>query len=154
MMDACACGSGMPFEHCCQPYLSGQIQAPTAEALMRSRYTAYCQGQVDYLVTTHHPTQRQADERMTLADSIRTTHWAKLTVLATRGGQANDPEGTVEFVAYHTAPSPGQIHERSRFVRQKGRWLYLDGVMLPPIWPKRGEPCWCGSGKKFKACHG
>lgn len=153
-MTACDCGSGIPFESCCQPYLIGQVQAPTAEVLMRSRYTAYCQGQVDYLVATHHPTHRSHNERAVLADSIRTTTWAKLTVLNSQEGQANDTKGTVEFVAYHITPSPGQIHERSRFVQQKGRWLYLDGDMLPPVWPKRNEPCWCGSGKKYKACHG
>jgi SEC-C motif-containing protein len=153
-MALCPCGSGTPFHQCCQPYLAGESQAPTAEALMRSRYTAYCQGQVDYLVATHHPTRRSPTERTALADSARTTTWVALKVLATQKGQPGDAEGIVEFVAYHLTPSPGQIHERSRFVQQKGRWFYLDGDMLPPLWPKRSEPCWCGSGKKFKVCHG
>jgi len=77
-----------------------------------------------------------------------------LRVLATRQGQPNDGEGMVEFVAYHTSPSPGQIHEQSRFVKPKGRWCYLAGDRLPSLWPKRSEPCWCGSGKTFKACQG
>lgn len=132
----------------------GQVTAPTAEVLMRSRYTAYCLGNVDYLVDTHHPTRRAPNERTALADSIRTTTWVKLTVLTTARGQPEDREGTVEFVAYHSTPAPGQIHEHSRFVRQKDRWLYLDGDLLPPLWPKRNDPCWCGSGKKHKACHG
>jgi SEC-C motif-containing protein len=153
-MILCPCGSGAFFSHCCQPYLAGQVQAPTAEALMRSRYTAYCQEQVEYLIATHHPTRRRPDERMALAGSVRITIWAGLTILATEDGQPEDTEGTVEFVAYHVSPSPGQIHERSRFVQHKGRWFYLDGDILPPLWPKRNEPCWCGSGKKFKACHG
>jgi SEC-C motif-containing protein len=132
----------------------GQAQAATAEALMRSRYTAYHQGHIDYLIATHHPARRTPNQRTALADSVRTTTWEKLTVLAVSQGTADDREGTVEFVAYHSRPSSGQIHERSRFVKQKGRWLYVDGDMLPPLWPKRNEPCWCGSGKKFKACHG
>jgi SEC-C motif-containing protein len=60
----------------------------------------------------------------------------------------------VEFVAYYKDPKPGQVHERSRFTRQKGRWLYVDGDTLSPLWPQRGDLCWCGSGKKYKVCHG
>ncbi|MEO0825855.1 MAG: YchJ family metal-binding protein, partial [Cyanobacteria bacterium J06642_9] len=59
-----------------------------------------------------------------------------------------------EFVALYQAGEIGQPHERSRFVKQKDRWFYLDGEILPPLAPKRSEPCWCGSGKKFKHCHG
>jgi SEC-C motif-containing protein len=150
----CPCGSGQAFRECCQPYLAGQAHAPTAEALMRSRYTAYYQGQVDYLIATHHPSRRTPDQRTTLAHSVRTTVWVRLSVLATQQGQPQDRQGTVEFVAYHSAPQPGQIHERSRFIKPKERWFYLEGDMLPPLLPKRNEPCWCGSGKKYKACHG
>lgn len=153
-MHPCPCGSGKSFSACCRPYLTGPAQAPTAEALMRSRYTAYCEGNVDYLVATHHPTRRTLNDHRAMANSVRTTTWVKLVVLASHQGQPEDREGLVEFVAYYSTPSAGQVHERSRFVKQKGRWFYLDGDMLPPLWPKRNEPCWCGSGKKLKACHG
>ncbi|NER81006.1 MAG: zinc chelation protein SecC, partial [Leptolyngbya sp. SIO1D8] len=66
----CPCGSQRPFSACCEPYLLGQAIAPTAEALMRSRYTAYCQSNVDYLVATHHPAKRTFSDRMTLSKSV------------------------------------------------------------------------------------
>ncbi|WP_026072586.1 YchJ family protein [Nodosilinea nodulosa] len=151
---ACPCGSGEIFERCCQLYLLGTAKAPTAEALMRSRYTAYHQGTIDYLITTHHPTQRYAGQRAAILQSMASTRWLGLRVLATEAGQATDRQGAVEFVAYYADPKPGQLHERSRFVRQKDRWFYVDGDALPPLLPKRSDPCWCGSGKKYKACHG
>lgn len=86
--------------------------------------------------------------------SVANTHWLGLRVLATEAGQTTDRQGVVEFVAYYEDPMPGQVHERSRFVRQKERWFYVDGDALPPLVPKRSDPCWCGSGKKYKACHG
>ncbi|MEM7647966.1 MAG: YchJ family protein [Cyanobacteria bacterium P01_A01_bin.70] len=150
----CPCGSQRPFNTCCQPYLLGQAIAPTAEALMRSRYTAYCQGQVDYLTATHHPSKRTLGDRAALTKSVQNTIWLGLTVLQTEQGQPADTTGVVEFVARYQSDHIGQIHERSRFKQQKGRWFYLDGDLLPPLEPKRNEPCWCGSGKKFKQCHG
>ena len=150
----CPCGQLQPAVTCCQPYLQGQAQAPTAEALMRSRYTAYCQGNVDYLIATHHPSQRKLNDRTTLAQSIQQTHWDGLAILDTQQGQPTDRKGIVEFVAAYRTPVPGQLHERSHFVKENGRWFYLKGEMLPPLTPKRNQPCWCGSGNKFKHCHG
>jgi SEC-C motif-containing protein len=121
---------------------------------MRSRYTAYSRGQIDYLMATHHPAHRTPNQRQVLLKSLGATSWEKLTILATDQGQAQDREGTVEFVAYYSTPNSGQLHERSRFVKLKERWFYLDGVQLSPLWPTRNQPCWCGSGKKYKACHG
>jgi SEC-C motif-containing protein len=84
---------------------------------------------------------------------MQRTTWLGLTILATQQGQPDDQTGIVEFVARFAAEQPGQIHERSRFKKQKGVWFYLDGEQLPPVEPKRNEPCWCGSGKKYKQCH-
>ncbi|MGD1859142.1 MAG: YchJ family protein [Leptolyngbyaceae cyanobacterium] len=150
----CPCNSQRAFANCCQPYLSGQTPAPTAEALMRSRYTAFCAQNIEYLIATHHPTKRALGDRASLAQSMKNTTWLGLTILETQRGQPTDQSGIVEFVARFQAQERGQIHERSRFQKQKGRWFYLDGEHLPPIEPKRNDPCWCGSGKKFKQCHG
>ncbi len=121
---------------------------------MRSRYTAYCLGQVDYLMATHHPTRRTSDSRP-LADTINRVTWLGLTVVAAHQGQPADKTGEVEFVAvYREGDRTAQLHERSQFRQQRGRWFYLEGDLLPPVQPKRNEPCWCGSGKKFKHCHG
>ncbi|MDB9527834.1 YchJ family protein [Oscillatoria sp. CS-180] len=154
MTSDCPCGSRLSYATCCQPYLSGTTIAPTAEALMRSRYTAYCKGNIDYLVNTHHASKRTANIRVALSKSMPQTTWLKLTVLDTEQGQPEDNTGIVEFIARYEAEGYGQIHERSRFKKQKGRWFYLDGDHLPPVEPKRNDPCWCGSGKKFKQCHG
>lgn len=122
---------------------------------MRSRYTAYCQGDIDYLVATHHPLKRGVRDRATLSKSVKNTTWLGLTILHTALGTANDSEGVVEFVAlYREGSVAKQLHERSRFKQHRGRWFYLDGDHLPPLHPKRSDPCWCGSGKKFKQCHG
>lgn len=150
----CPCGSGANLQDCCGRYVLGQAHAPTAEALMRSRYTAFALGQVDYLIATHHPTQRHPNERQQLIQSIENTTWLGLRVLKTQQGQAEDRQGQVEFIAYYQDPKPGQIHERSRFVKQRDRWFYVDGDQLPPILPRRSDPCWCGSGKRYKGCHG
>lgn len=121
---------------------------------MRSRYTAYCQGNVEYLMATHHPSQRKFSDRNALTKSVKSSTWLGLTVLDTVQGQPEDDEGVVEFMAIARADDVQQLHERSRFKKQKGRWFYLDGEHLPPLEPKRNEPCWCGSNKKFKQCHG
>jgi len=148
----CVCGSGKAAAACCQPYLTGQAQPQTPEQLMRSRYSAFYHGQLDYLIATHHPAQRQADDRQTLAQTIATTTWLGLRVL--HSAQATDT-GTVEFTAfYQRIGMVEQLHERSQFVRQEGQWFYLQGEILPPITVGRNDLCWCGSGKKYKKCHG
>jgi SEC-C motif-containing protein len=94
--------------------------ADTAEELMRSRYTAYVLDDVDHLFRTWHPATRPDD----LA-SLGHVDWTGLQVLEVVDGGPADDEGVVEFRASHRG---GDLHERSRFVRRAGRWVYLDGV--------------------------
>lgn len=148
----CPCGSTQPFQRCCQPYLVGDAIAPTPEALMRSRYSAFATSHVNYLIKTHHPSQRSLNEKRDLMQTCRTTTWKQLVVLD--AGLTNEMQGYVEFMAVYQTNELGQLHERSNFVKESGQWLYLSGTILPPVQPKRGEPCWCGSGKKYKKCHG
>ncbi len=150
----CPCGSNRSYASCCKPYLTAADVALTAEALMRSRYSAYCIGNVDYLIATRHPSKRKFDERINLKKSIETTAWESLTIISTWRGHKNDTAGSVEFVAVYSQPEWGQLHERSRFIKDNNHWFYVDGKILAPILPKRNQPCWCGSGKKFKHCHG
>ena len=94
--------------------------APTPERLMRSRYTAFAVGDVEHLLASWHPSTRP--RTLALEPDLR---WTGLTVLASRGGFGSD-EATVEFEArYDDAGRPGALRERSRFVREGGRWLYL-----------------------------
>lgn len=140
---------------CCAPYLRGQCAAPTAEKLMRSRYTAYCLKNIDYLWQTEHPSQRHPQSRQLISATAHRLQWLGLSVLATQAGQREDTTGMVEFAAwYQEGRQRGQLHERSQFVREQGKWFYLTGDILPPYQPKPQEPCWCHSGKKFKQCHG
>ena len=124
---------------------------------MRSRYSAFCTGSVDYLIASLHPDFRQPDDRAQLAATLEHCEWLQLTILDCQQGQPNDDRGEVEFIArYRQHGQPGQLHERSRFVQQQGRWFYLDGdsLTVPRQRTGRNTPCPCGSGKKFKRCHG
>jgi SEC-C motif domain protein len=138
----CPCGSAAHYTDCCEPYLSGRAAAPTAEALMRSRYTAYSKGDVSYLIATLHPKSRQPDDRPTLLQSIQNTRWMGLTLIKTQKGKAQDKRGIVEFVALYQSVqmkdlqnigAVNQLHERSRFVQESGQWFYVDGDILPPL---------------------
>lgn len=149
---ACPCQSGQLYQECCAPFHHNQRDADTAEKLMRSRYSAFCLGLVDYLIETLHPSKRHPDEREALNRSIAETQWLGLKILDHK--QAGDL-AEVEFVAfYQDDDKAGQLRERSRFSREAGRWFYHDGLFLPPIKQGRNDPCFCGSGKKFKHCHG
>ncbi len=153
MSEQCPCRSGNGYATCCEPFLLGTALPSTPAQLMRSRYTAFCKGNVDYLSATQHPSERQPDERSQLAATIRETTWLSLRLLATTE-VAQGNRGTVEFAAFfRTHESVGQLHERSTFVWEAGRWFYLQGVQLPPIVIARNETCWCGSGRKLKQCH-
>jgi SEC-C motif-containing protein len=156
----CACGSSLPFEVCCGPILAG-APAPTAEALMRARYTAYTSGAVDFLLATHKPADGEEVDREATERWSRESQWLGLEVVKTERGGAQDDSGEVEFVARWKAGGvEHRHHERSRFAKVDGRWLYIDGkeVKPPPVRAEaragRNDPCPCGSGKKFKRCHG
>ena len=125
-MRRCPCGTGLPLADCCGPLHDGTTTAPTAERLMRSRYSAFALGEAGYLLDTWHPSTRP--RALDLDPAVR---WTGLDVLATSGGSLLQATGTVEFRAsYVDGGRPGAQHERSRFVREGGQWFYLDGVSL------------------------
>ena len=151
----CPCGSQLQYVECCGRFHDGHAKPATAEALMRSRYAAFVRHRTDYLMNTLHPGRHRPDERMALEQSFRDTQWEGLVILQHTLGQPGDNSGTVEFIArYRSAGVSGQLHENSRFVKEGEQWLYVDGDMLQAPAPGRNDPCWCGSGKKFKKCHG
>lgn len=121
-MSLCPCGSGRPYAVCCQPLHAGHSVAPTAEVLMRSRYSAYVGKLEGYLLATWHASTRPSELDLA-ADS---TKWLGLQVK--RHEQPDESHATVEFVArYRLAGRGHRLHEVSRFVREDGRWYYLDG---------------------------
>ena len=119
----CPCGSGARYAVCCRPLHEGERAALTAEELMRSRYAAFVVGAGDYLVRTWHPAHRPAD--LVLDPEMA---WTGLELVDTRAGGPDDDEGEVEFRAsWRHGAEAGVLHERSRFGRRAGRWVYEDG---------------------------
>ncbi|ELS04901.1 hypothetical protein Xen7305DRAFT_00046370 [Xenococcus sp. PCC 7305] len=123
---------------------------------MRSRYTAFCRKDVDYLIATHHPDKRTDNEqkRLAIANSMKNTSWLGLNIIDASQGKKTDKIAYVEFMAVFQTDKIQQLHERSKFIKIAGKWLYLEGEVLPDLIPKRNDDCWCGSGKKYKKCHG
>lgn len=127
LQQSCPCGSGATYDACCGRLHRGAAQAVTAEELMRSRYAAYALGETDHVFRTWHPRTRPAD-----LSPDPTLTWTGLEVLSTTAGGADDERGEVEFRAHFRGTSaPGALHERSRFARRAGRWVYVDGDLDP-----------------------
>ena len=118
---ACPCGSGAPLVACCGRFLEGKADAPDAERLMRSRYSAFVGERGDYLLATWH-----ASRRPPAIDFDTGAKWLGLEVRA--DAQTGEHSAEVEFVArYRVGGRAVRLHERSRFVREQGRWYYVDG---------------------------
>lgn len=156
-MSLCPCTSGRPLAECCAPLLDGAA-ATTAEALMRSRYTAFVQGRLDYLDTTLAPEKRDDVDHTEVESSSREAQGLGLDVRATTD---DGDDATVEYVArFRLHGQQVAHHELARFRRENGRWLYVDGDVNPKPAPRqtakvgRNDPCPCGSGQKYKKCCG
>ncbi|MFW2456053.1 YchJ family protein [Methyloversatilis discipulorum] len=120
-MPVCVCGSGRAADACCARFHAGE-PAPTPEALMRSRYSAFVLDLRDYLLATWHPTTRPA----ALPPPEPGLKWLGLEVK--RSALQDADRGTVEFVARSKLGGRAhRLHENSRFVRENGRWYYVDG---------------------------
>lgn len=122
----CPCESGKPYEACCRPYHEG-IAAPTAEALMRSRYTAYALGLEEYLLQTWHSSTRPRALNLNEDHAIK---WLGLQVKEahTNGAQTSGTQATVTFVArYKIGGKAERLVEISDFIFEGGRWYYVAG---------------------------
>lgn len=155
----CPCGNKATLGDCCGPLLAGSLAASTAEALMRSRYTAYALKDASYLNATHHPSTRDETLKASLESSFQNCEWTGLKITGRSAGSPLDDAGTVRFEAtFVQKAKPYILKELSRFIKEDGRWLYKDGDggidAIKIALPGRNDPCWCGNGKKFKKCHG
>jgi len=156
----CPCDSGSTLNECCKPVIDGVAKASTAEALMRSRYTAYTLQDINYLASTLDPNELREFDKDGTAMWARESSWVGLEIVETSLGSPDDKEGTVEFKArYQRDGAIHEHHEVSRFRKIDGAWLYCGGKGAGPVQfrhdaPKTGrnEPCPCGSGKKYKKC--
>ena len=149
------------LEAYCLPFIRGEKLPETAAELMASRYVAYSRAEVDYIIATHDPETRDETDREATEGWAKRAKFTGLTILETSGGQRDDDTGEVEFQARFTEDDTEHLHhERSTFVKRDGRWYFSEGLQVQI--PKRREepkigrndPCTCGSGKKYKKCHG
>ena len=115
--DRCPCLSGETYEQCCGRFHAGYANAPTAELLMRSRYSAYAVGDHEYLAATWHPTTRPAS-----IEPDPDAGWYRLDIISRFKGGPFDTAGIVEFEAFYRG---GSQREASSFVREEGRWFYV-----------------------------
>jgi SEC-C motif-containing protein len=129
---------------------------------MRSRYTAFATGNVDYILQTHDPDRRSDVDANSTEQWSKNSEWLGFELIESDKGQPNDDAGVVEFVARYKIKGVTLTHrERSVFRKHGDRWVFVDGQIVngPPVKrnePRvgRNEPCPCGSGKKYKKCHG
>ncbi len=129
---------------------------------MRSRYTAFVVGDIDYILDTHDPETVHQVERSSTETWSKQSEWLGLSILETALGGPSDYTGTVEFIAKYKIRGTTINHrEVAQFRKHNGRWLFVDGkeVAGPPVVREaprvgRNDPCPCGSGKKYKKCCG
>lgn len=121
-MSNCYCGNTVSFQDCCEPCIKGIKNAPTAETLMRSRYSAFATGAADYLVNTTHISKRKYHNKRDILAWSQANKWLKLEVLAST-------ETTVTFKAYYLDENlKAQVHyEHSTFKFENNKWFYVDG---------------------------
>lgn len=161
-MEKCPCSSELNYSECCEPIIKGEKEAETAEALMRSRYSAYTKHEIEYIGETIHPDQRSDYDEKATKDWSHGSEWLGLEIVNTENGLASDEEGTVEFKAkFKQQGYELDHHELSEFKKVDGKWYFFNGeaVKNKPVVredPKigRNDPCICGSGKKYKKCCG
>ena len=167
-MSECPCRvletNKLAFDECCGPFIQGKKKAPTAEALMRSRYAAYVVKNIDYIDQTQTRDEKEVFNKEEALKWAESSEWKGLEIKKTHKGDTNDSTGTVEFVAHYKDRASGtelHHHETSLFQKNSGEWKFDKGQIhgaqpVKRLEPKlgRNDPCSCGSGKKFKKCCG
>ena len=120
-MTICYCGNHLSFDECCKPYIASVSKPESAEALMRSRFSAHVTGDVDYLIATTHASTRKNHKKKDILAWLENIQWTKLEIL-----EAN--ENTVTFKAYFIDNHKIEnVHyEKSNFIFEKGKWFYVD----------------------------
>lgn len=145
----CPCGLG-DYRHCCQPLHLGHSKAQSAEQLMRSRYSAFAQHEIGYIVQTTALGQQNALDIKAIADWSKANQWLKLEIVQAQE-KINKNHAQVEFKAhYHDGKNAQVHHEVSHFVKFQDAWYFLDPTTDQQLTMK--QACICGSGKKFKQC--
>ena len=121
-METCPCGSGNAYAQCCEPVITGETPANTAEQLMRARYTAYTMAATDFIFDCTHPDHRDGYDHAGTQSWAQNSEWLGLEILSTENGLAEDQEGCVEFVAsYRSDGITQKHHELGHFVKERRR---------------------------------
>ena len=155
----CPCGSGKKYSECCEPIIKGTEKAPTAEALMRARYSAYVAHEIDFIINSCEEGEGIADiDKEATEEWSRQSKWQGLKILRT---EEKGDEGVVEFIADYTLNQMIEHHhEIAGFKKFNGEWKNVAGNIITETVKRDGEkigrndPCPCGSGKKYKKCCG
>jgi SEC-C motif-containing protein len=128
MSRPCPCESKLTYDRCCEPYVTGKQVPETAAKLMRSRFTAYSLGRADYLAATTCAEERAKLDIDELSKYCRAVKCISLRILETEGGGKDDETGIVLFHAKLMINGKRMLHrEKSRFIREDGKWAYVDG---------------------------
>ncbi|QPG04453.1 YchJ family protein [Salinimonas marina] len=147
----CYCCSSLLYADCCEPIVDKHEAASTAEALMRSRFTAYCLQKYQYIVDTYSADERAGLIAEDIAKSAADTRWFALNI-----NETNTAAQTVEFSAFFFEKNKtGKLHETSEFVLENNQWRYRSGTIHNDSGMMkigRNDPCPCLSNKKFKQC--
>jgi SEC-C motif-containing protein len=155
-MTTCPCNSHKPFADCCEPFISGTMRPKAPEQLMRSRYTAYSEANIDYIQKTMQGKPLIGFNKEQAEFWARNVTWLSLEVI--QSYLTKPHQGYVEFIAtYMENQLIKNIHELSEFELIDGQWLYVDGSPKGASKAKsiaRNVQCPCGSERKFKNCHG
>ena len=153
-MTLCPCGSKQEFSACCKPYLDAEKTPATPEALMRSRYTAYTQANIDYIKKTMRGKAALGFNDIEASRWASRVIWIKLDVI--RAYHEKD----IDFVEFSAVFIEGNnlnsLHELSEFIYENDCWYYVEGSPLLSAGKQtltRNSKCPCGSQKKFKNCH-
>lgn len=153
-MQQCPCGTKKNYIDCCGVFLSGQKTPSTPEELMRSRYTAYHQLDLNYIRGTMQPPAADHFNEELSRSWAKDNRWIGLNVI---NSSMKGTTGTVEFIAHYSCDNKKNIlHEISEFHFEDGRWFYTDGTLISDSQKKlgRNDMCLCGSLKKYKKCCG
>jgi len=147
MQQHCYCKSNKPFSQCCEPFLRVLEVPKSALELMRSRYSAYCLGDVNYLQATTHDHTWTDEELKFIQDWADNSFWQHLEIV-------DASEELVEFKAYYIFDGKQHMHhEKSTFIKINDMWKYVDGeIYEDKVEFLRNSPCICGSGDKYKRC--
>lgn len=143
----CPCGTGNTYTSCCGKFITQQQLPDTPEELMRSRYTAYTQANMDYIALTMKSPASDHFDRDETRNWAKKISWTKLQIIKSTH---DVNKGMVEFIAFYSLDNKqAALHEISEFTRESGQWYYIKGTH-----PKSGrnDKCSCGSNKKYKKC--